>query len=150
MVMLRPILFCTIALTTINNSSSSDEANIPNHSSFNIHINSSDLVIDRVKMTATFTGTVLLCMNNIKVLGQKAIFYFENESIQNIQRIELEGSIKAMEEDGSIALANNASFEMDKSELILSGNVMIDKKDKILKADEVKYRGKMNNIMLEK
>jgi lipopolysaccharide export system protein LptA len=41
-----------------------------------LHINSEDLVIDKLKMTANFTGNVVMCFDNVQLSGQKAVFLF--------------------------------------------------------------------------
>lgn len=116
----------------------------------NLHINSTDLVVDREKMTATFTGNVVLCFEDIKLLGKKVVFYFEDDKIKHIKSIYISQNIRAIQNDGTILLAENAIFEMQKSELRLFGNVVIEKANRIMKAKEMIYRGKISDIMLGK
>ena len=117
----------------------------------NLHINSTDLVIDRVKMTAIFTGSVVLCFQDVKLLGAEVIFHFEDEKIKDIKYIHISKNIRAIQNlDNTLLIADEAIFEMKKSELNLMGNVVIQKDDKIMKAKEMVYYGKINNVMLEK
>lgn len=117
----------------------------------NLHINSTDLVIDREKMTAIFTGTVVLCFQDVKLLGGQVIFHFEDEKIKDIKYIHVSKNIRAIQNsDDTLLIAEEAIFEMKKSELTLIGNVVIEKDDKIMKAKEMIYYGKINNVMLGK
>jgi len=126
-------------------------ANIAHAETFsNLRINSTDLVIDREKMTATFTGSVVLCFEDVKLLGGKAVFYFEDDKIKHIKSIHVSQDIKAIQNDGTILIAENAIFEMKKSELKLFGNVVIEKDNRIMKAKEMIYTGKISDIMLGK
>jgi len=115
-----------------------------------LHIDSSDLVIDRGKFTATFTGSVVLCFDDIKLLGEEAVFYFEDDKIKDIKEIHIYKNIRAIEYDNTVLLADKAVFEMAKSELKLTGNVVIEKKGQIMKAREMTYFGKINDVVLRK
>ena len=114
----------------------------------NLHINSSDLVVDREKKTATFTGNVVLYFDDIKLLGQEAVFYFVDEKIKDIKEIHIYRNIRAIEADDTVLLADKAVFEMAKSELALTGNVVIEKGDKIMQAKEMIYYGKISGVVL--
>lgn len=116
----------------------------------NLHINSSDLFIDREKQIATFKGNVVICFDNIKLLGEESVFYFSNQNMKDIKEIHLYRNIKAVEENDNILLADKAVFIMDKSELKLSGNVIIEKGEKVIFAEEITYFGKISKISLKK
>ena len=116
----------------------------------NLHIDSSDLVIDREKFTATFTGSVALCFDDIKLLGEEAVFYFEDEQIKDIKEIHIYKNIRAIEDDSTVLLADKAVFEMAKSELKLTGHVVIEKNDQIMKAHDMTYFGKISDVVLSK
>jgi len=117
----------------------------------NLHINSTDLVIDQGKMTATFTGNVVLCFEDVKLLGEEIIFHFQDERIRDIKYIHVKNNIRAIQSlDNTLLLANEAIFEMEKATLQLIGNVVIERDDKIMKTKEMIYYGKINNIMLGK
>ncbi len=116
----------------------------------NLHINSTDLVIDREKMIATFTGSVVLCFEDVKLLGDAIVFHFKDAKIKDIQEIHVHKNVKAIERDDTILLADDAVFDMEKSELKLRGNVVIEKGEKIMKAGEMIYYGKISNMVLGK
>ena len=142
MVMLKLILLLTVSIST----SSSYAA--PTLS--NLQINSSDLVIDREKMTATFAGHVALCFDEVKLLGEEVVFYFEDEKIKDIREIHVHKNIRAIEADDTMLLADEAVFEMKKSKLTLAGHVVVEKGGKIMKANEMVYYGKISDVMLGK
>ena len=87
----------------------------------------------------------------MKLLGAEVIFHFEDEKIKDIKYIHISKNIRAIQNlDNTLLIADEAIFEMKKSELKLMGNVVIQKDDKIMKAKEMVYYGKINNVMLEK
>jgi len=141
------MLKLTLLLATITSASCTSYAETLS----NLHINSTDLVVDRKKMTATFTGSVVLCFQDVKLLGERVIFYFENEAAKEIKYIYVSKNIRAVQtSDNSLLIADEAIFEMQKSELKLMGNVVIEKNDQIMRAQEMIYQGKINNVMLGK
>jgi lipopolysaccharide export system protein LptA len=115
-----------------------------------LHINSSDLIIDREKLTAVFTGNVVLCFDTMKLLGGEVVFYFEDNKIKDIKEIHVVKNIRAIEADNTILLADKAIFEVASSKLKLTGHVVIEKGDKIMKANEMNYLGKMREVLLRK
>lgn len=115
-----------------------------------LHIDSSDLVIDRETLTATFTGSVALCFDNIKLLGEKVVFYFEDEKIKDIKEIHVYNNIRAIESEETVLLSDEAVFDMKKSELKLIGHVVIERKNQIMKASEMRYFGKIDHMVLRK
>lgn len=114
-----------------------------------LDINSSDLVIDRLKMTATFFGNVVVCLQDIKLLGDKAIFYFANEQIKDIKYIKIIDNVKAQQQNGALILADEAILELGKAQLNLKGRVVIQQGENIIHAKEMIYNGKIKKIILE-
>ena len=142
MAMLRQILLFMMLLMALTSLDASAET------LSNLHINSTDLIVDREKMTATFTGNVVLCFKDVTLLGKKVVFIFEDEQIRDIKTISVYDHVRAKQDDETVVLADEAMFEMEKSELKLIGNVVIEKDDKIMKAKEMIYYGKISNVML--
>lgn len=141
MVMLRHILLLIIVSTSLNAYSNTLKS---------LNINSTDLVINRQKMSATFSGNVVLCFQDVKLLGSKAVFYFENDKLKKIQSIKVQNNVKAQQQDGAIVLADEATFVIDSSELRLSGHVVIEKGENIMYSKEMVYYGKVSQIILGK
>ena len=115
-----------------------------------LHIDSSDLLIEREKMTAIFSGNILLCFDDIKLLGEEVVFYFEDTNIKDIKEIHVHKNIRATEKDGTVLIADEAIFWMNKSELKLTGNVVIEKNQRIMRAREMTFYGKIKDVVLEK
>lgn len=139
MVMLRHILL--LIILSASNSTNADTLK-------SLDISSSDLVIDRQKTTASFTGNVVLCFQDIKVLGNKAIFYFEDDKLNKIKSIKVQNNVKAKQKDGSIILADEAIFELDLYELKLNGHVIIEKGENIMHSKEMILYRKIRHIIL--
>lgn len=137
--MLRQILLFTILLSSLD---------VFSQTLSNLHINSTDLIVDREKMTATFTGSVVLCFKDVTLLGGKIIFIFEDEKIKDIKTIHIYENIRAIQDVKTVLLAQEAMFDVAKSQLKLKGNVVIEKDNKIMHAKEMIYYGKISEVIL--
>jgi lipopolysaccharide export system protein LptA len=118
----------------------------------NLHINSENLVLDREKNTAAFTGNVLICFEGMKLSTQKAIFTFEDKQSKKIKTITFPEKIRALRElenSSSVIIANEAEYTNGNKELRLKGHVIIEDKKEVIITEEMLYYGELNNIVLD-
>jgi lipopolysaccharide export system protein LptA len=118
----------------------------------NLQINSENLVLDREKNTAAFTGNVLICFEGMKLSTQKAIFTFEDKQSKKIKTITFPEKITALRElenSSSVIIANEAEYTNGNKELRLKGHVIIEDKKEVIITEEMLYYGELNNIVLD-
>ncbi len=116
-----------------------------------LHIDSDNLILNREKNTAVFSGDVLICFQGMKLRSQKAIFTFENQKTRKIKMITFPEKVEAIREiDGSdsVVIANEAVYTLANMELLLKGHVIIEDKKEVIVTEEMLYYGKLKNIVL--
>lgn len=114
-----------------------------------LDISSLELKYDRHKKTATFSGNVVLCFNNIKLLSQKIIFHFHDDNGKKIEKVHIPKKLKAIKsekESEDIILSDSATYYLKEETLHLKGNVTIQNKKDVIITDEMVYHGKLKKI----
>jgi lipopolysaccharide export system protein LptA len=114
-----------------------------------LYINSDNLVIDQGKMQAQFTGEVILWFDDLMVkTTDLEIFYKIIGNKKTIYRIIMPSKLTAKKNDTKeLLMANSAEYFVKKKELILVGDVVIQKDEHIIKTDKlVYYTQQLNNI----
>jgi len=119
----------------------------------NLHIDSENLVLDREKNTAIFTGNVVICFHSMKLHSQKAIFTFAEQNTRKIKLIEFPEKVEAIRDttdntEPSVIIADNAIYTAANMELVLKGHVIIEDAKEIIVTDQMLYYGKLTNIEL--
>lgn len=115
----------------------------------NLDINALNLVYDRHKKTATFSGNVILCLSNIKLTSNKIIFYFKDQSNKEIEEVIIPGKLKAIKKENgqeNVILADKGSYSLTNETLILEGKVIIEDKKDIIITNKMIYHGKLTKI----
>ncbi|MCC8417081.1 MAG: hypothetical protein LN588_00780 [Rickettsia endosymbiont of Bryobia graminum] len=114
-----------------------------------LYINSDNLVIDQVKRQAQFTGEVILWFDDLMIkTTDLKIFYKIIGNKKTIDRIIMPSKLTAKKNDTKeLLIANSAEYFVEKKELILRGNVIIQKDEHIIKTDKlVYYMQQLNNV----
>ncbi len=136
MVMLRLILI----LVTLSSS-------LPSFAD-NLHIDSEELVLDKKTNTASFTGNVMLCFKDMKLISQKVVFYFEDGKNKKIKKIVFPTLVQVEKLDSTI-LADSAVYTEVSKLLVLTGHVVVEKNGEVIVTDEMLYHGKLEDVVLK-
>lgn len=117
-----------------------------------LYINSDNLVIDQAKMQARFTGEVVLWFDDLMVkTTDLKIFYKVIGNKKTIDHIIMPSKLTAKKNNinniEELLMANSAEYFVQKKELILLGDVVIQKGEHIIKTDKlVYYMQQLDNI----
>ena len=114
-----------------------------------LDISALKLVYDRHKKSATFSGNVVLCFENVKLVSQKVIFTFKDDNRKKIDKVNIPGKLRAVRtEDGQkkVILADSGTFSLEDQTLTLIGNVAIEDKKDVIITDKMIYHGKLKKI----
>ncbi|WP_341763842.1 LptA/OstA family protein [Candidatus Tisiphia endosymbiont of Beris chalybata] len=113
-----------------------------------LHINSDNLVIDQDKQQACFTGTVILWFEDMMVKTTKLkVFYKKVNNKTAIDYIVMPQKLTAKRTNThEILIADSAKYSLDKQELVLSGNIMIQHDEIIIKTEKLVYYMKLNKV----
>lgn len=114
-----------------------------------LYINSDHLVINQAKQQADFTGEVILWFDDMMVKTTNLkIFYKTVDNKKTIDHIIMPAKLTAKKNNGAeLLIANSAEYFIEKKELILLGDVVIQKDDRIIKTDKlVYYMQQLNNV----
>ena len=113
----------------------------------NLYINSDNLLIDKNSMTAKFSGNVLLCFKDVKLLGDKIVFSFENEKNRKIKKIIIENNIKAFYYNNNTLISGDrAVYNASNSELEITGHVIVDLDGKVIITDKIIIYGDLIEV----
>ncbi|MDN3029830.1 MAG: LptA/OstA family protein [Candidatus Tisiphia sp.] len=124
------------------------------HSSMDkLYINSDNLVIDQIKQQACFTGEeVTLWFDDIMVKTTNLeIFYKIVDNKKTINYISIPSKLTAKRNDGQeVLIATSAKYFVERKELILLGDVIVQNKDGIIRTDKLVYYTELNNVNYSK
>jgi len=116
----------------------------------NLDINALNLVYDRHKKTATFSGNVVLCFSNIKLTSNKVIFSFKDQNNKEIENVIIPGKLSAIRKENgqnNVILADKGFYSLANETLTLEGNVVIEDKKDVIIAKKMIYHGKLTKIV---
>nr|WP_083837054.1 palindromic element RPE1 domain-containing protein [Rickettsia montanensis] len=107
----------------------------------NLHIISDSLIIDRTKQKAAYLGNVIVYFDNA-ILRTKELYIFyktidEKQTIDHIvvpTKLTVERKI-----NNELLLADSAKYFFDNKQLILLGNVILQRDDNVLKTNKLIY-----------
>ncbi len=119
------------------------------HSSMDkLYINSDNLVIDQTKQQACFTGEVILWFDDIMVkTTDLEIFYKIVDNKKTINYISIPSRLTAKRNDSQeILIATSAKYFVERKELVLLGDVIVQNKEGIIRTDKLVYYTELNNI----
>ncbi len=119
------------------------------HSSMDrLYIHSDNLVIDQTKNQACFTGEVILWFDDMMVKTTNLeIFYKTVDNKKTIDYISIPSRLIAKKNNGQELLtATSAKYFVERKELVLLGDVIVQNKDGIIKTDKLVYYTELNNI----
>lgn len=113
-----------------------------------LHINSDHLVIDQAKQQACFTGEVVLWFEGMVVKTTSLqIFYKKVNNKTAIDYILMPNKLIAERaHTHEILIADSAKYLVDTEELILSGNIIIQHNEIIIKTNKLVYYMKLNKV----
>lgn len=126
------IYFLSLLLTSNANAGIMDSLNVT----------ADNLTIQKDKGTATFSGSVTILFDNLKLKTSKLIvFYQNNDSTDSkIKKIVIPGKLKAIHNcPPETITADKGIFDNLTKKLTLSGNVHVQKEDNILITDKLVY-----------
>ncbi|AFC71213.1 LptA/OstA family protein [Rickettsia australis] len=107
----------------------------------NLHITSDTLIIDRTKQKAEYLGNVVVYFDNA-ILRTKELYIFyktidEKQTIDHIvvpTKLTVERRI-----NNELLLADSVKYFFDDKQLILLGNVILQRDDNVLKTNKLIY-----------
>ncbi len=107
----------------------------------NLHITSDSLIIDRTKQKAAYLGNVIVYFDNA-ILRTKELYIFyktidEKQTIDHIvvpTKLTVERKI-----NNELLLADSAKYFFDNKQLILLGNIILQRDDNVLKTNKLIY-----------
>ncbi|EER22001.1 RPE1 domain protein [Rickettsia endosymbiont of Ixodes pacificus] len=107
----------------------------------NLHITSDTLIIDRTKQKAEYLGNVVVYFDNA-ILRTKELYIFyktiaEKQTIDHVvvpTKLTVERKI-----NNELLLADSAKYFFDNKQLILLGNVILQRDDNVLKTNKLIY-----------
>ncbi len=113
-----------------------------------LYINSDDLVIDQVKQEAHFTGAVILWFEDMVVnTTELKVFYKKIGNKSVIDHIIMPVKLTAKKNiTKELLIADSAQYFVDKKELTLIGNILIQTKDRIIKTNKLVYYMQLNKV----
>lgn len=114
-----------------------------------LDISSLDLVYDRHKKTATFSGNVILCFSNVTLTSEKVIFIFQDSNKRKIEKVHIPARLRAIKQENNqetLILGDSGTYYLSTKTLHLKGNVIIEDKKDVIKTNEMIYHGKLKKI----
>ncbi|XVN42758.1 MAG: LptA/OstA family protein [Candidatus Rickettsia vulgarisii] len=114
-----------------------------------LYINSDNLVINQAKKQAEFTGEVILWFDDLMIKTTNLEIYYKIvDDKKTIDRIIMSSKLTGKKNNSAeLLMANSAEYFVKKKELILLGDVVIQKDEHIIKTDKlVYYMQQLNNV----
>lgn len=109
-------------------------------------INSEALIIDKINNKATFNDDVVVIFQDFKLCSSRLIIHYNDEK-KGIKKITMPEKIRLMRnKTNEVIIADKGEFDNIKKELILEGNIRIQKDDTIIFTDKLIYLAKLTNI----
>ncbi len=113
-----------------------------------LYINSTNLVISQTKNQACFTGEVILCFDDLMIKTTILdIFYKTVNGVKTISCIFIPSRLIARRNHGQdLLVASSAKYFVETRKLVLSGSVIVQSKDGIVKTNKLVYYTELNNL----
>ncbi len=107
----------------------------------NLHITSDSLIIDRTKQKAAYLGNVIVYFDNAILRTEELyIFYKTIDEKQTIDHIVVPTKLTVERKiNNELLLADSAKYFCDNKQLILLGNVILQRDDNVLKTNKLIY-----------
>ncbi len=107
----------------------------------NLHITSDTLIIDRIKQKAEYLGNVVVYFDNAILRTKELyIFYKTIDDKQTIDYIVIPTKLTVERKiNNELLLADSAKYFFDDKQLILLGNVILQRDDNVLKTNKLIY-----------
>ena len=107
----------------------------------NLHITSDTLIIDKTKQKAEYLGNVVIYFDNAILRTEKLyIFYKTIDEKQTIDHIIIPTKLNVERKiNNELLLADSAKYFFDNKQLILIGNVILQRDDNVLKTNKLIY-----------
>lgn len=106
-----------------------------------LKITSDNLTIQKDESTATFTGTVTVIFDNLKLTTSKlTVLYSDVGGSKEIKEIIIPAKLKAIRDCGAeVITADKGNFNNSTKKLTLEGNVHMQKKGNVLITNKLIY-----------
>lgn len=117
-----------------------------------IYIDSDILTINRQENSATFEGEVILWFEDmlLKTSKLQVIYKEGQDKSTTIDRIIIPRKVKATKpSDQEVIIADSAEYNVEKAELILLGDVVLQRGEHILRTKRLVYHGNLRSIERE-
>ncbi|HJD56295.1 MAG TPA: hypothetical protein LFW21_06780 [Rickettsia endosymbiont of Pyrocoelia pectoralis] len=107
----------------------------------NLHITSDTLIINRVKQKAEYLGNVVVYFDDAILKTEKLYIIYKTVNKENtIDYIEIPTKLEVEKKiNNEFLLADSAKYFLDNKQLILLGNVILQRDDNILKTNKLIY-----------
>ncbi|ABV73528.1 hypothetical protein A1E_02940 [Rickettsia canadensis str. McKiel] len=107
----------------------------------NLHITSDTLIIDKTKQKAEYLGNVVVYFDNAILRTEELyIFYKTIDEKQTIDHIIVPTKLNVERKiNNELLLADSAKYFFDNKQLILIGNVILQRDDNVLKTNKLIY-----------
>ena len=117
-----------------------------------LSIDSDELTIDQTKQRATFTGEVLIWFDDMLLkTNNLEILYKVSGQKRTISEINIPVRLIARRSGGQeLLIADSAKYIVEKQELSLFGNVIVQNNKGIIKTDKLIYYTKLDKLNLKK
>jgi lipopolysaccharide export system protein LptA len=137
------LLLVTISISLFSNVAS---AEYKKFSDSNITITSDFLNLDKNNLSATFKGSVTVIFEDIIVKTNYLIIYYtNNNNKRSIEKIKIPGKLKAIKKlTKEVIVADSGEYLALSNQLILMGNVNMQKDKHIIVTDKLIYSTRFN------
>ncbi|AFB21102.1 LptA/OstA family protein [Rickettsia canadensis] len=107
----------------------------------NLHITSDTLIIDKTKQKAEYLGNVVVYFDNAILRTEELyIFYKTIDEKQTIDHIIVPTKLNVERKiNNELLLADSAKYFFDNKQLILIGNVILQRDDNVFKTNKLIY-----------
>ncbi|WP_395477446.1 LptA/OstA family protein [Rickettsia endosymbiont of Pantilius tunicatus] len=128
---IKLVIFFTISISTY-----ADDKEVSN-----LHITSDTLTINRVKQKAEYLGNVVVYFDNAILRTEELyIFYKAVDNKQTIDYIVVPTKLSVEKKiNNELLLADSGKYFLDNKQLILLGNVVLERNNNILKTNKLIY-----------
>lgn len=113
-----------------------------------IEITSDNLIVDDQNLFASFKGSVTVTLEDmILKTDYLKIHYANNKGKKSIDKIEIPGKLKAIKTScQEVVIADSGEYNSSLNELLLKGNVRVQKDNNILITDKMIYITKLKSL----
>lgn len=112
-----------------------------------IYIDSDDIVLNSSQKEGVFSGNVIGYFNDIVLKTSNIrVLYKDNDNYSTIDKIVMPSKITAIQKDtDNIIIADHAEYDLQNSQLILTGNINLMYNNRIFKTNKFIYYTKSSN-----